>query len=67
MDCFSVADVKNMGKDGNLLFTMSTECFLVSVMVIEQSVLCIYLILKDNEGISVMLFCILFHCLKLEL
>lgn len=30
---------------------MSTECFLLSVMVIEQNVLCIYLILKDNEGI----------------
>lgn len=67
MDCYSVAGVKNMGKDGNLLFTMSTECFLLSVMVIEQNVLCIYLILKDNEGISVILFCILFHCLKLEL
>lgn len=36
MDCFSVANVKNMGKDGNLLFTMSTECFLLSVMVIEH-------------------------------
>lgn len=37
MDCFSVADVKNMGKDGNLLFTMSTESFLLSVMVIEHT------------------------------
>lgn len=36
MDCFSVANVKNVGKDGSLLFTISTECFLLSVMVIEH-------------------------------
>lgn len=36
MGCFSVANVKNVGNDGSLLFTISSECFLLSVMVIEH-------------------------------
>lgn len=33
MDCFSIAYVKSIEKDGNLLFT---EYFLLSVMIIES-------------------------------
>lgn len=47
MDCFSVANVKNVGKDCNLLFTISTECFVLSVMVIEDKHT---LHLPDTEG-----------------